>query len=94
MAEKEGGRGAVFGMFVAQAIGATGSPSYVIPFPTTASVMELDVRLHRRVIIRRAARPRPDAGCPAERLLKTTGHIALICGRGIECGYLKACCDG
>ena len=37
MAEKGGGRGAVFGMFVVQAIGATGSHSYVTPFPTTVT---------------------------------------------------------
>ena len=58
-----------------------------------ASVIELDVQLHRRVIIRRPSCSRPNAGCLAECLLVTTRHIALVCGRGIEYGYLGACCE-
>ena len=57
-------------------------------------VMELDVRLHRRVIVRRAPSPSPDARCRAECLLEPPGHIALVCGCGIEYGCLRACCDG
>ena len=63
-------------------------------FQAPAFVMELDVRLHRRVIIRRPPCPRPDARCRAECLLESTGHIALVCGCGIEYGCLRACCDG